>query len=78
MGAENFEQTLNAFKSRLPFRPFTVALVNWGRFEVDFPTALLVRDGVAVYIAAGGVPVIFNHEGVNQIIGDLMDQSKPH
>jgi hypothetical protein len=76
MGAENFETTLNAFKSRVPFRPFTVALVNGDRFEVDFPNALLVRDGVAVYLAAGGVPVIFDHEGVNQIIGDLMDQSK--
>ena len=76
MQADNFVQTLNAFKTRVPFRPFTVALVNGDCFEVDFPTALLVRDGVAVYVAAGGVPVIFDHEGVNQIIGDLMDQAK--
>jgi hypothetical protein len=34
----------------------------------------VVRDGVAVYVAAGGVPVIFDHEGVSQVIGDLMGQ----
>jgi hypothetical protein len=75
MEADNFEQSLNAFKTRTPFRPFTVALVNGDRFEVDFPAALLVRDGVAVYLAAGGVPVIFDHEGVSQIVGDLLGQT---
>lgn len=72
MESENFERTLAAFKRRTPFQPFTVALVNGDRFEVDHPDALLVRDGVAVYVAAGGVPVIFDHEGVSQVTGDLM------
>jgi hypothetical protein len=75
MQAENFDTTLNAFKSRTPFRPFTVALVNGDRFEVGHPGALVVRDGVAVYIEAGGVPVLFDHEGVSQFIGDLMGQA---
>lgn len=75
MEAENFDRTLAAFKGRTPFRPFTVALVNGDRFEVDHPDALVVRDGVAVYIGAGGVPVLFDHEGVNQVIGDLMEQT---
>ncbi len=44
------------------------------RFEVDHPAALVVRDGVAVYIGPGGVPVLFDHEGVSQFIGDLMLQ----
>jgi hypothetical protein len=74
MEAQSFEQTINAFKRRTPFRPFTVALVNGDRFEVNYPDALLVRDGVAVYIAAGGIPVIFDHEGVSQFIGDLLEQ----
>jgi hypothetical protein len=74
MELENFDRTLNAFKKRNPFRPFTVALVNGDRFEVGYPDALLVRDGVAVYLAAGGVPVIFDHEGVNQFVGDLLEQ----
>lgn len=76
MEVDSFERTLNAFKARSPFRPFTVALVNGDRVEVDYPTALLMRDGVAVYIAAGGIPVIFDHEGVSQVIGDLMDQAE--
>jgi hypothetical protein len=38
-------------------------------FEVDHPTALVVRDGVAVFLAPGGVPVWFDHESVDPIIG---------
>ncbi len=77
MEADNFDQTLNAFKSRSPFRPFTVALVNGDRFEVDYPDALVVRDGVAVFIGTGGVPVLFDHEGVSQFIGGLREQANP-
>jgi hypothetical protein len=72
MEMHNFDEILRAFKSRRPSKPFTVALVNGDRFEVDHPDALVVRDGVAIYVAPGGVPVIFDHEGVNQFIGDLM------
>jgi hypothetical protein len=75
MGADNFDRTLNEFKRRTPFRPFTVTLVNGDRFEVDYPGALVVRDGVAAYIGSGGVPHVFDHEGVNEIIGDLMGQA---
>jgi hypothetical protein len=52
-----------------------VALVNGDRFEVDRPDALVVRDGVAVYVAPGGVPVLFDYEGVNQFISDLMGRT---
>jgi hypothetical protein len=68
MGVQNFDQTLNAFKNRKPFRPFTVVLIDGSRFEVDFPNALVVRDGVAIFVAAGGIPTIFDHEGVSQFI----------
>jgi hypothetical protein len=74
MEVEHFDRTLSAFRQRVPFRPFTVALINGDRFEVDHPGALVVRDGVAVYIGPGGVPVLFDHEGVSQFIGDLMSQ----
>jgi hypothetical protein len=67
----NIGPTLFSNKERKPYRPFTVALANVDRFEVDHPEALVVRDGVAVYIGAGGVPVLFDHEGVGQFIGDL-------
>jgi hypothetical protein len=75
METDNFEQTLRTFLRRAPFRPFTVALVNGDRVEIDHPTAVVVRDGVAIYLGPGGVPVIFDHEGVSQFIGDLMDQA---
>lgn len=74
MQSDNFDQTLAAFRQRVPFRPFTVALVNGDRFEVDHPGAFVFRDGVAVFIGPGGVPIVFDHEGVSQFVGDLMGQ----
>ncbi|HLQ43274.1 MAG TPA: hypothetical protein VK137_00985 [Planctomycetaceae bacterium] len=75
MQAETFDETLRTFKRRDPFRPFTVALVNGDRFEVDHPDALVVREGVALFIGPGGVPVVFDHEGVSQVVGELLGQS---
>lgn len=77
MQSENFDSTLTAFRRRVPFRPFTVSLVNGERFEVDHAEALVVRDGVAIYIGPGGIPVVFDHEGVSNIIGDLMAIPEP-
>ncbi len=71
MEANNFDNTLVAFRCQVPFQPFTVVLVNGDRFEVDHPEALVVRDGVAVFVGPGGVPVVFDHEGVGQVVGDL-------
>lgn len=70
MTAENFENSLKAFRQRKPFHPFTVELVSSDRFEVDFPDALVIRDGVGVFIGPRGVPVLFDHEGVSQLIGE--------
>jgi hypothetical protein len=61
--------------NRTPFRPFTVALVNGDRLEVDYPHALAYRDGVGLFVSPGGVPVIFDNEGVSQVIGDLARRS---
>ncbi len=74
MEAGQFERTLRAFQRRVPFRPFTVALVNADRFQVDHPEALVLRDGVAVFIAAGGVPTLFDHTSVSQVIGEPLGQ----
>jgi hypothetical protein len=38
---------------------------------VDHPYALAIYDGVALFAGPGGVPVIFDFEGVSEIIGDL-------
>lgn len=75
MDPGNFVRSLRAFQRRIPFRPFTVALVNGDRFQVDHPEALVVRDGVAVYVAAGGVPTLFDHESVSEFIGEPMEQA---
>jgi len=69
MTSKHFERTLRAFQKRAPFRPFIVELVSGDRFQVDHPEALVLRDGVAVFIAAGGKPTLFDHDGVCQIFG---------
>lgn len=71
MDRENFTTTIQAFQNRRPFKPFTVALVDGDRYEVDRPNVLALGDGAAVLLALGNVPVFFDHEGVSQVIGDL-------
>lgn len=44
-------------------------MVSGDRFQVDHPEALVVRNGMAVFIAADGTPILFDHEGVCQIVG---------
>ena len=69
MTAENFDRALQALRDVQPFTVFTVELNGGKRFEVDHPRALVVRDGMAVFIAPGGIPILFDHDSVNQIIG---------
>jgi hypothetical protein len=66
-----FAGTIRAFRQRTPFRPFTVVTVSGNRYEIDHPEAILERDGVALFAGPGGVPVIFDHDGVSEVIGDL-------
>ena len=76
MTSTHFERTLQAFQRRTPFRPFTIALVNGDRFQVDHPEALVLRDGVAVFVAAGGIPTLFDHESVSEVTGDRTRRPK--
>ena len=71
MDRDTFDRTIRAFKHRTPFQPFTVAMTNGDRVEIDFPDAVLVREGVVLYAGPGGVPHVFDYEGVSQVIGDL-------
>lgn len=64
MTAESFDKALEGLKLRSPFHPFTVEQIGGNRFEIDHPGALVVRDGVAVFISPGAVPVLFDHESV--------------
>lgn len=75
MTADNFQQLLEALIKRHPFQPFTVEMVGGRRFEVDHSRALVSRDGVAVYLAPGGIPIWFDHESVTAIVGDTASAS---
>jgi len=74
MDRDIFDQTMQTFKHRKPFRPFTVAMENGDRLEIDHPEALVLRDGIAMFAGPGGVPSVFDHEGVTRVIGDLAGQ----
>jgi hypothetical protein len=75
MDRETFGGTIRAYRQRSPYRPFTVVTVAGSRYEIDHPEAILERDGVALFAGPGGVPVIFDHEGVSEIVGDLAGHS---
>ena len=75
MNRETFTATIQTFRDRRPFRPFTVVTISGGRHEVDHFDAILERDGMAVYAAPGGLPIIFDYDGVSEVIGDLANQS---
>ena len=71
MDRETFTETIRALKHRTPLKPFTVATVSGSRYEVDHPEAIIVRDGLAIFVGPGRVPVIFDNEGVSEVIGDV-------
>jgi hypothetical protein len=71
MTSPNFERVLQAFQRRKPFRPFRVDFVGGEHIEVDHPEALVLRGGVAVYLSPAGVPTLFDHEGVSEVVGDV-------
>jgi hypothetical protein len=68
MTAEHFDEQITALIERVPFRLFTVELNTGERIEIDRSRALVVRAGSAVFMGPGGVPHLFDHESVNQII----------
>ena len=76
MTAKNFDKTLQAYQKRRPFRSFLVRFVSGEQIEVDHPEALVVRGGVGVYISRAGVPTLFDHEGVNEVVGET-ERRKP-
>ena len=69
--ATHFDATIRTFRQRVPFRRFTLSLVNGDRLEIDHADAIVVRDGVGLFVGPGGVPAVFDHKGVVQVIDDL-------
>ena len=74
MKLEIFSETILSFRKRTPYHPFAIVTVTGEKYEIDRPDAIVERDGMAVYAAPGGIPVIFDHEGVSEIIGDLANR----
>ncbi len=68
MTVEHFQETITALIERQPFQLFTVELNTGEQIEIDHSRALIARDGAAVFLGPGGVPHLFDHERVNQII----------
>jgi hypothetical protein len=68
MTRETFEETLELFLERRPFKVFVVELNSGERFEIDSPHATAHREGKAVFNGPGGVLRIFDNESVLQII----------
>lgn len=62
MTSEHFDDSLQTLRQRKPFRPLTDEMISGDRFEVDYPDARVVREGVAVFIAPGGIPRLFDQK----------------
>ena len=71
MDRKIFNDALGEYVNFRPFRPFTVALANGDRLEIDHPNAIAFRNGTALVAGPSGTPHIFDYQGVTQIIGDL-------
>ena len=69
MTADNFDKLLDGLRKNQPFQVFTVELHGGRRFEVDHAGAMVVCDGVAVFLAPGGMPIWFDHDRVLRIDG---------
>ncbi len=67
MKSTNFQNSLQGFVRRRPFKPFTVELVSGDRFVVDHPEALALRGSVAVFINPDGKFALFDSTGVSQL-----------
>ena len=75
MTAEHFDKTLRAYQRRNPFRSFTVRFTSGEHIDIDHPEALVVRDGVGVFISPGGAPTLFDHESVSEVVGESSRRS---
>lgn len=69
MTAEQFENALQAFLAREPFRPFTISLRSGSRVEVDQQGAIAHRNGFVVHLSPEGVTSYFDHTSVVALSG---------
>ena len=75
MDRELFDSTIQEYKRRVPFKPFTISLLNGDRLQIDFPDAIFVRDGAGFFIGPGRVLAVFDNDGVVQVVDELFGNS---
>ena len=71
MDTQTFPASVQTLLRRQPFHPFTVALENGDRLEVDHPQAIAFNSDLCVHAGPAGVPAIFNTDAVSDVVGDL-------
>jgi hypothetical protein len=74
MTEANFQNALQAFARRRPFKSFLVELVSGDWFVVDHPEALAMRGAVAVYINPDGQYSLFDASTVSQMT-EMLDRA---
>ena len=74
MDPDTLDETIEAFQNQDPFHPFTLAMNDGSRLEVDHPRAIIYRSGRGVFLGPGGTPHLFSSHSVNRVIGDLAGQ----
>ena len=76
MDSNLFTDTILAYKRRVPFHPFTIVTAAGRQHEVDHQDAIIVKGGVAMFLAPGNIPHIFDAETISEIVGDLSQNVK--
>ena len=71
MSNDSLQGYIDLYMERRPFHPFTLVLNNGSRLEVDHPRGLMYRAGHVAHFGPGGVPTLFEADGVTEVVGDL-------
>lgn len=74
MTAEQFDDTINALCTRVPFHPFTIEFVNGSQVEIDHPRGIVNTNGKASMFLPGGKPLWFGCDTVSKIIGEMASE----
>ena len=74
MTDSNFQNSLQSFVRRRPFKPFAVELVSGDRFTIDHPEVLALRGAVAVYIDKDGKYTLFDSTTVAEL-SEVLDRA---
>lgn len=68
MTPATFDQTLHTLCDRVPFRPFTVILLNSNRVTIDRPDAIAFRNGKACYLGPKVAIAVLAHDEVVEVL----------